>query len=301
MLQYELADRRADGGRRPYWQLLLLLTLVLGAAAFYAFSTATTAADNIGGAIWGSLYYPTLALQLVTLIVAFRLGAATVDAERSRKTWDSLRVTEEGARLALRARWIGIMYRLRAPILAIIMLRLLLTGIMLTELTAFGGRLAHIISGNATPPLPDWRLGLSLIALHMALNLLLPLVMLAATAALGIVLSAAIKERVYALIIQIVLVLAQLAFTAAAALLIAADLSASVKLADPARFLLYIAYSGWGDWGLLHAHLGSVGEIWRRVPHGAAIALGAAIQLLLLSAAADGLIALAARLSERRG
>ena len=87
------------------------------------------------------MYFPALALQAITFVLALALGAAAVDAERSRKTWDKLRATEAGAGLALRARWLGILYRLRAPIALILLLRLLLALAALIELTAFGGHI----------------------------------------------------------------------------------------------------------------------------------------------------------------
>ncbi len=303
LLQYELPHLRGEGARRrDSWRLGLLLALLGGAALVYARFSATTAAQgNIGAAVWQSLYYPTLALQQITLIIAFLLGAAVVDAERSRKTWDNLRATEAGARLALRARWIGILYRLRVPILAIVVVRLVFVGITLNELTAFGGRMAHIISGNAMPPLPDWRLGLMLIALNLAVHLLLPLVMLAGAAALGLVLSVLVKERVYAVVAQLLLVLAQVAFVAGAALLLAADLSGNMSLPQLPRYALYLVYGGFGDWGLLQLHLGSLGELWRHVPYGATLTLGAALQLVVGAWMADTLVALAARLAESRG
>ena len=37
---------------------------------------------------------------------------------------------------------------------------------------------------------------------------------------------------------------------------------------------LFFGYIAFGDWGLLLAQLGSLGEIWHRVPYGATIIVG---------------------------
>lgn len=302
LLGYEVPRLRGAGGkRRLAGQLVIVLALVGAGGYLYRAAAGANIGGNLGAALWQSLYFPALALQLLTLALAFWLGAASVAAERRHRTWDTLRATESGARLALRARWVSIFYRLAAPIAAILLLRLLFAGSMLTELTAFGGRMAHIISGNALPPLPDWRLTPLLIALSLAVQLLLPLVMLAAAAALGILLAVALRERLAVFLLGLLLMLALAAFTGVAALLIAQDLSAAESAGGAAQYALYLAYSSLGDWGLLQLHLGSLGEIWRRVPYGASITLGSALTLALLSAAADGMLALAARLAERRG
>ena len=299
LLQYELSQFRGNGAHRGIRLQLTMLTLLVGGSAFVFASTADSPAPsgNVSGIVWQSLYYPTLILQTLTLIVALLMGAAAIGTQRSRKTWDNVRVTELGAGLALRTRWVGILYRLRAPIGMILLVRFILALGMLFDLTAFGGHYAEMLSAQATPPLPDWRLGLLLIALVMTVNILLPLLTIATTAVLGILLSVAVQERIYAAVIQILLVVAQLVFTAAA-LLISQIIQGDVTVANPWKLALFFGYSGIGDWGLLLAQLGSLGEIWHRVPFGAAIPLGLTILLIAQGLAADGLMWLAERLSE---
>ena len=207
LLRYELAKSPGRAAGASFVRQLVALLLLLGAAsALYAGAFGPGDAGGLSALLWESLYFPTLALQVITVVLALALGAASVDAERSRKTWDSLRVTEAGAGLALRARWLGILYRLRAPVAAIVLLRLLLALGTLLDLTAFGGHYVSMLSANATPPLGDWRSGLLLIALSMALNLAQPLVMIASSAALGLFLSVAVVERLYGAVIQIVVI-----------------------------------------------------------------------------------------------
>lgn len=303
LLQYEISHVRGKDGRRRLALQFALLSLLIGGSALLYAATAGNAASaaNLTGRFWESIYYPIVVLQVITMILALALGAAAVGGERSRKTWDHLRVTEFGAAVALRARWAGILYRLRALILAILLLRLILIGGILYDLTAFGGLYAQMLGAQATPPLPEWRLDLLLIALAVAVSFLLPLVHIVSAAALGILVSVAVKERVYAAVIQILVVVAQLVISLAGVLVIAQTIARDTPGAGDWNYALFFGFSALGDWGLLLAQLGSLGEIWQRVPHGATISFGLMAALVALAAAADGMMWLAARLAERRG
>jgi len=303
LLQYELTGFRQPGAWRGFLiQLLVLSALLGGGGALYAaFNIGSASAANLTGLIWRSLYYPALALQLLTMIIALVLGAAAVGAERSHKTWDNLRATEFGAGLALRARWAGILYRLRAPLILILAARFIFIAGMLYDLTAFGGYYPEMLGALATPSLPDGRLDLLLIALTATVALLLPPASIATAAAFGILLSVAIKERIYALVIQMLVISAPLLFAAAGALAITQTFQSGVSAASDWHFALFFAYAGFGDWGLLLAQLGSLGEIWGRLPFGWALSLALILLLLALGLAADGMMWLAARLSESRG
>ena len=140
-----------------------------------------------------------------------------------------------------------------------------------------------------------------LIALGLTLSLAQPLAMIASAAALGLFLSVTVVERLYSAVIQVALV----ALVAASVLLASAGaadiLQGRLIMSDAAQFAVVLAYSSYGDWGLLLAQLGSLGAVWGRVPAGALIAPGMAALLLLQALIADGLMSLAERISERRG
>ena len=286
LLQFERSHIRRQGGRTGFIVQLSLLSILLGGAAvvYAALVVRPAGAANLTSLIWQSIYYPALVLQLLTMIMALTLGASAVSGERNRKTWDNLRVTEFGAGLALRARWAGILYRIRAPITLILLVRLLLIAGILYDLTAFGGLYPEILGAQARPPLPEWRLELLLIALAVTLNILLPIMQIAAVAAFGILLSVAVRERIYALIIQMLVVALQLAFAAAGVLAISQMIQSDATSASDWSCALVYGYSAFGDWGLLLAQLGSLGEIWHRVPYGATISLG--LMILVLGAGA---------------
>jgi len=302
LLQYEPYLFRRNGERTGFIVQLSLLSVILGgsAALFAALVMRPASAANLTSLFWQSVYYPTLALQLLTMILALTLGASAVGGERSRKTWDNLRVTEFGAGLALRTRWAGILYRLRAPITLILLVRLLLIAGILYDLTAFGGLYTEILGAQAKPPVPEWRLDLLLIALAVTAVVLLPILQIAVVAAFGILLSVAIRERICAISIQMLVIAVQLAFAAAGVLAVAQMIRSDAAAASNWSYALVYGYSAFGDWGLLLAQLGSLGEIWHRVPFGATISVLLMILVLALGLAADGLMWLVARLSERR-
>ena len=204
--------------------------------------------------------------------------------------------------MALRARWAGVLYRLRAPLILIILTRFIFIAGMLFDLTAFGGYYPEMLGALATPPLPAGRLDLLLIALTATVVLLLPPASIASAAAFGILLSVAIKERIYALVIQLLVISAQLLFAAGGALAIRRRFKAMSRRSAIGISPVFFGYAGiYGDWGMLLAQLGSLGEIWARLPFGWTLSLGLMLLLLGLGLAADGMMWLAARLSESRG
>lgn len=301
ILQYELAHAKQPASRRRRFVQLLVIALMLGVPGhLYATHIHDAPAGSISDLAWRSLYFPTLLVQVATAVTALSLGIGSVGQERSRQTWDHLRATAVGASLTLRTRWIAILYRLRAPLLAILLVRLILLIAMLYDLAAFGGLYVEMLSRNATPTLADWRIGWLVIALLMTVSLLLPFTMIAVSGGIGLLISVAVKDRVYIVMAQVTLVLAQAALAVGTHLAVSQVLRGSLRLSDGALFALFLGYSGLGDWGLLFAQLGSLGEIWALVPYGIFIGVGLMAWMLLQAAAADGILWLAGRLAESR-
>lgn len=303
LLRFDLSRRTGEATGRAYaGQVAVLLLLLLVAAIVYsAVSGAAANAPNASNHIWQSLYFPALSLQLITLIAALSLGAASIDTERSRNTWDNLRATELGAGMALRARWLGILVRLRAPITAILLVRLILALGTLIEVAAFGGNYLKMLGASALPPLADWQLGLFLIALNLTLNILLPPIMIASAAALGIFVSAIVTERLFSAVLLLLLIVFQVAFIAVSGLVLAQVVFAETTMTEGAAFFLLLGFSAYGDWGLYLAQLGNLGELWQRVPGGAFTSLALALVVLCHVALLDGMMVLADRVVERRG
>lgn len=286
---------------QSFAQLLSLLLMLFGGSLVYAIATGLDQSSQSASLLlWQCLYFPTLLLQVITAVAALFLGANAVGAQRRGNTWDHLRVTEIGASLALRARWLDSLHRLRAPVIAIVIVRLILTLAMLVETTAFGGHYVTMLSANGAAPAGAWLLGILLSALSVTASLLLPLIMTLSFAALGILIAIAINDRLFAALIQIILAFMLAAFVSAASSLVAHLLSGKLLLPDWSVNSLILVYSSHGDWGLLHMHLGSLGALWRLAPLGIFISGGLAVLALAQTIIADGSIRLAEGIAERQ-
>ena len=293
LLRYLLVN--ASGWRATLLQVIGWL-LAIGLAT-WAFEASHPIDANMGRRIWRSSQLPCLALQMGTWLVAFLLGGSTAGQQRRRNTWESLRATEAGVTLMLRLRWLGILYRLRAPIAALLLWRLLYCLGMWVDLAAFGGHHSSMLALQALPPLPAGWLALPLLAATMAAMLLLPLSAIALAAALGIWLSVLIRERLFAALAQLFIATAQLIWVAAGSLQFNL---VWLQLHGEPHFAWLLLYGALGDWALSLGQLSNLGELWANVPHSAG--LGTALLCLALAQglAADGLLWLAARLAERR-
>lgn len=302
IMQYELAALKQTESRQTRFLKILVIALLLGLAGYlyatYIYVSPTQ--GNLSDLAFRTLYFPTLLVQMITSIVALSYGMGSIGGERSKLTWDNLRATEIGAEMTLRTRWIAILYRLRLPILAILLVRVILLVGVLYDITAFGGRYTEMLTQNITPIIPEPRIGLVMIALMMTANILVPLTMIASSVAIGILLSVAINNRAYSVTAQVILVFFQLMMTIGLLIAISQLLQGQLELSDGARFAVFMGYSSFGDWGLLLAHLGTAGEIWMLVPYGIFIG-GALVGVMLVQAMInDGMIWLAVKLSESR-
>ena len=302
ILIYELAHQRQNRSLKARTLQAFVVAAALGGAGYlYASNIAVSSATaNWTEFLWRGLYFPTLLLQALTALIALALGIGAVDRERHRNTWDHLRLTDFGAGLILRARWITIVYRLRAPILAILLAKVFLLFGLLYDLTALSGRYFQNISAATAPYSSDWRIALVFLAALAAVNLLLPLSIVSASAALGLLISVAIRERIYALMLQVTLSVLQIMLILGSLLAVTQILQGTTHVHHGLRYALVLVYSGLADAGMLFTQLGSLGEIWKLVPYGFTIGIGLLALLLLQVLAADGLLWLAAQLAESR-
>ena len=300
ILQYELAHLRQGSSRRTRFLQLVLLALLLGGAG-YLYASAVrepSGATNFASLLWRSLYFPTLLVQVITALAALALGVGSVESARMRQTWDNLRVTETGAEITLRARWLAILYRLRAPMLAFMLVRLCLSFAMIYDLSAFGGSYSSILSGNTSLPLVGWPGALLIVALLMTANLLLPLASIGFAAALGMLISVAVKQRLFALTIQALLSLGALAMITGLLLAVTTLLQNAAAVSAEIGFVVIFCFGAIGDWGLIFLRLDSLGKILNLVSDGVLLALLLVATPIGLAVAIDGCLALAARLAE---
>ena len=301
LLAYESLAARPGSRRSFRFQLLaLVIALIGGALLVYNATDLGSQSQSTSALLWQSLYFPVLALQLCMAVAALLLGAGVFQPRRQSQAWDHLRVTEAGIGLVLRARWLGIMWRLRAPIAAVLLLRLMLLAGMLHELTAFGSGYATMLGAEANPPSPDWRVSLLSVAASWTASLTLPLVMTAAWTALGMCLGLALRERLFAALALIMLMIASVGLVGGSSYALAQILHGQLRLPPLASSLLFLGYSTVGDWGLSLAQLESLGALWQHSSSGVLGGFALAGLALGLAWALDGLLWLAEHLAERR-
>lgn len=302
ILHYELAHLKQVDSRQERFIQLLIVALVLGLGGYVYASIiyVSPTKGSLTDLVWRTLYFPTLFVQIITTILALSFGISAVGQQRSNQTWDNLRATEVGAGLTLRTRWIAILYRLRAPILAILLVRIILIVGLLYDIIAFGGLYPEMLVKNINPAVDNATTGLVVLSFIMTASMLLPLTMIGMSAGIGILISVGIKNRAYSAILQIILTAGQVILTVGILVAITQYLLGHLELTNGALLALFAGYSSFGDWGLLFLQLGSVGEIWTVVPYGLFIGIGLVIVMLIQSMLTDGILALAVQLSESR-
>ena len=128
-----------------------------------------------------------------------------------------------------------------------------------------------------------------MIALLMTANLLLPLTTVGAASALGILISVAIKQRLFAITFQLIFSVLIVALVVVGLYGVTSALQSQLIASDGLLFFLFLAYSGLADGGLLFANLGSLGAVWKLLPQGAFISLGLVVILTLQVLFIDGM------------
>ncbi len=301
-LRYELGAEPRPPARVRYLRALLVVLaglLLLGVGYLIATSLlAHEAGANPVEALFRTLYFPTLALQLALIAAAFSLTIGKVAREVRRHNWDNLRATPDGADLSLRARWAAVFYRLRGLLGVVLAVRVLLLVGLLWDLTAFQGRYLDLLISGITPEL-GLVAAIVLLALTMTAALLLPFTTVGLNAAFGLLVSTMVRQRTYTALVQIVYILLRVALALGLLWAAAMFLNGGIVTTDPAAWLLIAAAAALGDWGLMLLSLSLYAEIWAKVPNGIFIGAGLLAFALLEAAIADQLLNWAVRRAQR--
>ncbi len=303
-LRYELTRASHISRRAQYlralWVVLFGIALIVGGYLIATNLLTQPAGQNPTEAVLAVVYWPLLLIQLAMRVVAFVMTGGVVSEEKRRQTWDSLRATEDGAALTLRTRWAAVFYRLRLPMIVVTVLRVLLIVGILYDLTAFQGRYLDLLINGIVPDvaLPIAAL---LLAFFMTSSLLLPLTGVGFDAAVGLLVASVFQQRTYAVLAQILLVLARV--LVAAVLIFGATEFArgALETSDLGAWALITAFAAMGDWGLALLNLGFYGEIWATVPFGIFIGLALLAFSMLQAMLTDWLLTVAIRVAERSG
>ncbi len=287
------------------WILVAIMSVVVVVVG-YALGSDFFADDlfekPISEALMLILFWPVFVLQIVLGLSAFLMTIGVIGEEKRRQTWDNVRTTTEGASLTIRARWSAVVfYRLRSPMIVVTLARIVLIGALLYDLTAFRGDYLNNLTVNIIPelPLPG---AVILLALMMTASLLLPVTGVGFDAAVGLLVSTTVQQRVYVVLMQIALIAFRVAVVAV--LLIAVTqfrTDGMIGTSNLNLWLLIFAFAALGDWSLSLLHLGYFGAVvWINVEYSILIGLALLVFVFIQTLLTDGILALAIRRAERR-
>jgi hypothetical protein len=302
-LRYELGRAPRPPARVRYMRALWVVLaglLLLGAGYGIATDFLTQAAgDTFLEALQRTLYYPSLALQMILIAAAFSLTIGKIAREVRRQNWDTLRATPDGADLSLRARWAAVFYRLRGLLGVVLAVRVLLLLGLLWELTAFQGRYLDLLISGITPEI-GLIVAVALLSMLMTAALLLPVTTVGLNAALGLLLSTMVRQRTYITLVQVPYIGLRVALAAGLVWAAAQFLSSGEPTTSTlAAWVFIAAAAAFGDWGLALLALGVSAEVWARVPYGVLISAALFGFALLQAAIADQLLRWAIRRAQR--
>lgn len=275
--------------------LLLLIGYLIATRIFTA-----PAGQNTVESVNAVLYFPLLTLHLLARVLAVALTSGTIAEEIRRQNWDNLRATERGAEMTLRARWIVVFFRLNVVLTASIVARLLLTGLVLYDLTAFQGRYIDLLINGITPEITVIP-AILLLALLLTSSILLPITGVGMDAALGLLIATVARSRGASALFQALFVLLRVGIALLLTVLTTQFLAGDLAASDAGAWLLMAGQGALADGGLAFLYLGRFGEVWAIVPYG--VAIGAALVLFALAQSflADRVLALAIRRAQRTG
>ncbi len=251
-------------------------------------------------ALNGVLYFPTLALQVILSISAVTMTSGVVGDEQRRQNWDNLRATPAGAELAMRARWVSVFWRMRGLLILVVVLRVVLIGGILWDLTGFQGRYLDLLINGIVPEL-SLVVAVLLLAFLMTAALLLPITGVGFDGSAGLLIAALFPGRAAGALAQILYILLRVGLTFGLSLLAVRVLEGALVLGDAGAWASVFANGALGDWGLSFLYLGRYGEIWTIVPFGVLMGLALLVFALAQAALADAVLGLAVRRAQRKG
>lgn len=304
LLRYELGRVTRVPKTRQYVRaagfIALILVLYWGGYLIATNFLQTDSGQNLTERLIAIVFWPTLVLQVLMQIVALSLTVNVVAEHKRRQTWDNLRATEGGAALAFRTHWAAVFYRLRPMLAVILLVRIILIFGILYDLTAFQGRYIDLLINGVIPDVSPIVAAL-LLAFLMTASLLLPFTTVGMDAALGLLISVSVQQRIYSVMTQMIIIILRVGLVVGLTYAATQFIRGQLALPDGAAWALMGVFSALGDWGLSFLHLGFYSEIWATIPYAIFMGIGLLLFTMAQSALAELVLALAIRRAERNG
>ncbi|HLY26120.1 MAG TPA: hypothetical protein VKQ72_07260 [Aggregatilineales bacterium] len=317
VMRYILAQSQPATTRRGRLLRFGLIAILVAFAIFVGWEIATNFgatpfdASNTPDKIYLVLFWPLVLIQLITRLAALGSTSGVVAAEVARGTWDTLKVTTEGAVLTMKSRWAAIFYRLRLLLLILLLARVVFVVVALYDLTAFQGHYLDLLLSGTTPfGQPDVSpavlsiAGVLITAMGMTACLLAPFTALAFDAGIGMVIATVSRGKLLGLLGQIVLLALRIVVTGLALQIGAAALGLTQPGAWPSALIANSPVLAWlgalfgvaeGDMGLSLLFLTQIPHLWADLDYGALVGVAFLIYVLLQGALANALVKWAGR------
>lgn len=258
------------------------------------------------------LYWPLTLIQLLVRVFALGSTVGIITTETQRGTWDTLKVTTDGARLWMRTRWASIFYRLWVVLSVILALRIFFIGVSLVNLSYMQGRYLDLLLSGTLPFSPSANIsqsastviGIVVVAMMMTASLLAPFTAVAFDAALGMFIGTLSRGRFTGLLGQLLLIIGRVLITCWALWVGAAALSMSIFATGAVAPLSDGSLGSWlggffgiveGDLGLTLLHLDNVQHLWADIDYGVLIGVAVLGYVLLQAVLAVLLVRWAGR------
>lgn len=320
------ATRRGRLVQAAAWMVLIILALFVG--AFFATDGGATALNGAWyDKVYPVLYWPTTIVFLFCRIFALTTTLSTVEDETKRGTWDTLKVTSNGANLLLRTRWAAVFVRIWIVLTIITLARLFFSVVAVLQVGTFQGGLLDLllsgtvpfgdlyinngIQGAGTPP-GAAIFSVALLAVTMTAGLILPFTALAFDAALGTYVGTFGRGRVFGILGRVTVILLRIGLTVGLLLAmgnainfsdaqgptgIAPTVSGEFNpVTHPIRALFVTGAAILeGDVGLTLMNVDRVGRVWADLQYGALIGIAALVYALFQIIGAHVLVLLATR------
>ena len=307
ILRYLLEKRQTPDSRRGQFTRALFMILLGFLLLLIGYANASSLfGENpfdlpISEMLFKMLFLPTFILQVGLQLTVLLVTMGAIGEEKRRQTWDNLRTTTDGAALALRARWsAAVFYRMRGSLSILLLVRLILIGGLLFDLTAFQGEYLNNLTGGVVPDIPLF-LSVILLALMMTSSLLLPVTALGFDAAFGLLVSTFVQQRTYIVLTQILLTAVRVAIVGGLLFGVEQFRSDVLDMPDLVVWVLLFVFGVMGDWGISFLYLGFYGQqVWVDVPYSIYLGLAMMIFVMIQAILTDLILTWAVRRAERQ-
>jgi len=295
--------------------LALIVLILFGWQLATNFGATPMTAPNLWDQAFAVLYWPLVIIQVITGVFAIGSTTGVVANEVQQGTWDTLKVTTDGATMSLKSRWAAVFYRLRVLLFLLLAARIFFILVALHDLTAFQGNYLNILLSGTTPlGLPQVSTeasvlaGILITAMMMTACLLAPFTAVALDAAIGMWAGTYSRGRFTAFLGQLGLLVGRvlitgLALQVGAAALTLASLAPSLSLTlDNHPVLAWFAALfgiSEGDMGLSLLNLQKVQALWANRQYGVLVGIAFLGYTLAQAALANQIVKWAGRRAAR--